>query len=1421
MPEDGTIVTRYIFVDDTSVTMSNTIKKLESFGAKNAQVAGSVGLAWGSAASAVERSATRMAGAFAGLQSKVVAAKMALAGAGTAATTASGKFTSGSSAIVAYSGGLAKVTKNIVPMNSAISKSGGVLEVFNGKSWVALTNTGTLASRVSTATGNYTSYSKAATGAATATGGIAGTTGAATGQMTGFDTWIRRVTSALGVMAVFMAGRLAMEIISFYTEFETAMTKIVALVGIAQESVDVWAAQLPALATTTATSVNDLGDALFYITSAGIRGTETLTTLEQVAYASATGLGEMESVARTVVSAMNAWGKESLSAEQATGVLVATVKEGNLKSEELAGTFSKVIPIASSLGIEMGEVGAALAVLSRSGMDAAKATTGLRRLLMAIADPSEGARKAFEALGLDVDNLREMMGEKNGLQNVIRKLRVATEKDFKKIAETTPSLRALVPALTLINDKAGTMKLIFDSVNTDQTVTALGAFQKGADKTSRKIDLLSSAWDNFKKSFGETLGTGARDLIDNITRNLNLLNGAIDSYNNSTAGQILDFLDGIADFVVMPSVGSSPLDAIMNLFDDVQDRMETFQKLWTDPDRETGFFETLLLAHLPEAEAEGVSAFQRARLAGIAALEEAILEAEDLEEISRNKRLAELKAEHKKIKGEYDDFLADKVKEAEKADSEIAAVSFDRYIAAIEAIADSIVTGMPLSSAMLEEIEIVEAEFGKIEPISDQQIELAKARVKSGGEEMRSDIEKPLLEIDVADAIGVDEVGPEMKEAGEEGADAIVEALSDKEVEFIKNIKTLGDAISAVFQKATADALYAGLTGDTDALVSSMSTLGEDLASAFADGFAELFGGGGLGGLMEDWYTDLEVGAQKTVKAVGGAINAAAAAYGIYEGARAGEVGIGEGMMAGAAAGAVFGPWGAAIGAVAGGLIAAFTSESEDQIWAWYSSDYGAFDVTGTEGVDPRTLSPDDPRITGSDMGAATTQRFIDDMNRVVAVTSRHFFDIAQMFGDVELFSDLAEDLQELEFMVGQRSSDMGTWMSGVLGDEIPLTLLRNVGTSFKRAFGRIGFRKLAVAAWQQMLEMPGDMAMELFTKVAAGAIAMYNAMQDLDFDSLVAILERTSFDVFERNMTDALEGIAGLQMRMANETDIGELASDAEQIAGIIVEARQLELEMLAKIKQAQEAINATFDTMLRNVDLAGRGDDFKAEYYQDEFIDAIAAINRAVAPEDIQSSVASAQTAIQDLMGLVNEEDWDKGYKGFLASLGVDADQWMQEIGSAFGVDLSDFTGSTRRLFEVLLNLTKGESDEAFAGATDRVEVWADALELAALDTAEALNTLGESIVAMNDYLPEFDEQEEGGKSLAEVDDTMRELAASEAEIAGVMLENSNRQIILMEEFINTPPTVTVNIDGTLEPLIALIDMRIQTARDVGGAP
>lgn len=333
----------------------------------------------------------------------------------------------------------------------------------------------------------------------------------ATGRM--LTTYVTLPMAAAGAAAIKM-----------HMDFEASMAKVVGLVGVARKTVQGWAEDTKALAVSVGRSPKELADALYFITSAGIRGAESMEVLEASAKAAAAGMGETKLIADLVTSAMNAYGKEVLSAAKATDILAETVKEGKSEATLLATTMGMVLPIAAELGVTFSQVGAAGAAMTRTGTVSATAFMQLRQILNSLLDPAQMAEQAMVAMGTSSQALRKTIREE-GLLAALMQIRTLTNKYGEDImGKVFPNIRALSGTLDILGKNLTDNIKIFDNLE-NATGRNEKAFAAAAETTKFKFAQAVTAAQLVLLELGESMKKRIVPVFESFTKTLENLVG--------------------------------------------------------------------------------------------------------------------------------------------------------------------------------------------------------------------------------------------------------------------------------------------------------------------------------------------------------------------------------------------------------------------------------------------------------------------------------------------------------------------------------------------------------------------------------------------------------------------------------------------------------------------------------------------------------------------------------------------------------------------------------------------------------------------------------------------------------------------------------------------------------------------------------
>ena len=299
------------------------------------------------------------------------------------------------------------------------------------------------------------------------------------------------------------------------TDFDDSMSKIQSLVGLSGKQVRAFATDVKRLSTETAQAPKDLADAMFFITSAGLRGQEAVEALEVSAKATAVGLGETAVVADLVTSAVNAYGSGNLSATSATDILTAAVREGKLEAADLSGAFGSILPLGSALGVEMHELGAAFAAMSRTGTNASEASTQIRSIFTSLLKPTKEAQDALAGMGLSAAGLRKKMAE-DGLLATLELLNDKFDGNVEATAQVFGNVRALSGVLDLMGSNVESTRAVFASME-----NTTGALNKAFDVTSQTVGFKArQAFANFKVAMTD-VGTAIMGAVTPMLESLN------------------------------------------------------------------------------------------------------------------------------------------------------------------------------------------------------------------------------------------------------------------------------------------------------------------------------------------------------------------------------------------------------------------------------------------------------------------------------------------------------------------------------------------------------------------------------------------------------------------------------------------------------------------------------------------------------------------------------------------------------------------------------------------------------------------------------------------------------------------------------------------------------------------------------------
>lgn len=270
---------------------------------------------------------------------------------------------------------------------------------------------------------------------------------------------------------------------------------------------------------------NDVIPALYNSISAGVPADNVFSFIETAQQLAKGGVTDLNTAVDGLSSVVNAYGEDVISAEQASDLMFTAVKGGKTTVDELAGSLFNVTPTASALGVEFGNVTAALATMTAAGTPTSVATTQLRQLLVELSKDGSKAAAVFEDMA--GESFSEFIEGGGNLQNALNIMDDAAVESGKSLADMFGSV------------EAGSAALSLTGANSEKFFNELQAGQDAAGATTEAFETmntgLSATMDRLRARFAVALVNLGESLAPSIEQIGNAVAGLVEVFTKLPA----------------------------------------------------------------------------------------------------------------------------------------------------------------------------------------------------------------------------------------------------------------------------------------------------------------------------------------------------------------------------------------------------------------------------------------------------------------------------------------------------------------------------------------------------------------------------------------------------------------------------------------------------------------------------------------------------------------------------------------------------------------------------------------------------------------------------------------------------------------------------------------------------------------------
>lgn len=302
-------------------------------------------------------------------------------------------------------------------------------------------------------------------------------------------------------------------------EFEVATMKISTIADTTQVSLSQISSDIMNLSKDTGISVTGLSEATYSALSASINTADAVKFTATASKLAAGGFTSSATAVDVLTTALNAYGLEANYAGRISDMLITTQNLGKTTVDELAASVGKVIPLASAYGVEMDNLSAAYAELTKGGIATAEAGTYLKSMLNELGD--SGSTVSAVLLEQTGNSFSQLMEQGYSLGDVMAVLGESVNGNAGAFNELWSSSEAGIGALSLYNAGAEQFNSTLNAMQNSIGATE-SAYSTMTDTTVHSQEELANAANNLQISIGQNINP----LIERLYRlGTNILNG--------------------------------------------------------------------------------------------------------------------------------------------------------------------------------------------------------------------------------------------------------------------------------------------------------------------------------------------------------------------------------------------------------------------------------------------------------------------------------------------------------------------------------------------------------------------------------------------------------------------------------------------------------------------------------------------------------------------------------------------------------------------------------------------------------------------------------------------------------------------------------------------------------------------------------
>lgn len=283
----------------------------------------------------------------------------------------------------------------------------------------------------------------------------------------------------------------------------------------------------------TGVATADLTDGMYQVVSAFGDSADAAAILETAAKSAAAGNATTTDSINLLSAVTKGYGDTSADAvQQAADLAFATVRLGQTSFPELAAGMGKVIPLASTLGLEQEQLWGAMATLTGVTGSTAEVVTQMKATMQAFLSPSKNMQAALKNMGYESG---QALLESKGLQGSLDALKDAVGGNELAFAGLFSSVEAQTAVLAMAGNQAENLTSKTAEMY-EATGAANTAFERQTNNLKYDIKMIKNLGANFLTQLGTNILPYVREFAETA---LPVVSEALEKIGSYMTGTII------------------------------------------------------------------------------------------------------------------------------------------------------------------------------------------------------------------------------------------------------------------------------------------------------------------------------------------------------------------------------------------------------------------------------------------------------------------------------------------------------------------------------------------------------------------------------------------------------------------------------------------------------------------------------------------------------------------------------------------------------------------------------------------------------------------------------------------------------------------------------------------------------------------